>query len=193
MSSQATSSQPTIAVDGRRKRGDASREAILRAATEVIVSDGVAALTHRRVSEVEGVSLARVSYHYPKVDDLLVAATTSYLERFDSSLREMAARSMVEGEPIAEACTGFLFELVTDSDDEFLAMVEVRLALHRTGRAIDDTDVLEVIRAFGADEERAMSIVAALFGFAVLAATTPMPVAREQVRTYVEMILGEDR
>jgi hypothetical protein len=41
-----------------------------------------------------------------------------------------------------------------------------------------------------ADERRAMSIVAAMFGFAVLAATAPEPVARAQVRTYVRSILG---
>jgi len=105
MSVLSAGSQSAITVDGRRKRGDASRLAILTAATEAIVKDGVAALTHRRVSEVAGVSLARVSYHYPKVDDLLVAATTDYLARFDSSLREMAARSMAEGVPISDACT----------------------------------------------------------------------------------------
>jgi len=80
--------------------------------------------------------------------------------------------------------------LVTESDDEFIAMVEVRLALHRRGGAIDDMEVVEAIGAFGADQERRMSIVADLFGFAVLAATTPMSVTREQVRNYVGQILG---
>lgn len=35
-----------------------------------------------------------------------------------------------------------------------------------------------------------MSIVAAMFGFAVLVATAPEPVTRSQVRTYVRSILG---
>jgi hypothetical protein len=69
-------------------------------------------------------------------------------------------------------------------------MVEVRLALHRRGQAVDDVGPVEVIRSFGADEHRAVSIVAAMFGFAVLAATSPAPVTRTQVRTYVHSILG---
>ena len=36
----------------------------------------VGALTHRSVARAAGVPLARVSYHYPRVDDLLVAAAT---------------------------------------------------------------------------------------------------------------------
>jgi AcrR family transcriptional regulator len=175
--------------DGRRQRGDASRRAILDAAVGVIVDDGVAAITHRAVAERAGVSLARVSYHFPKVDDLLVAATTQYLEAFDERLLASAATATAGRRSMVEACTDFLFELVTSGSPEFLAMVEVRLALHRRGRAVDDLGVLGVISSFGADDERARSIVAALFGFAVLAASSPETVTRAQVRTYVRPIL----
>lgn len=82
--------------------------------------------------------LARVSHHFPKVDDLLVAATFRYLEEFDAGLRIMAA----EGGSIVDACTDHLMELLGARSDEFLAMVGVRLALHRRGRAVDDLEVV---------------------------------------------------
>lgn len=179
--------------DGRRQRGDASRRAILDAASHVIADAGVAALTHRAVAEAAGVPLARVSYHFPKVEDLMVAATTQYLDAFDERLRA-SARSAGEGHrSLVEACTEFLFELVTDQAEEFLGMVEVRLALHRRGRSVDAVGVVGVIESFGADPQRARSVVASMFGFAVLAASETEPVTRAQVRAHVRSILGSDR
>src|SRR5690348_16559715 len=86
----AATAAPGGTTDGRRQRGDASRRALLAAASHVIVADGVDALTHRAVAEAAEVPLARVSYHYPKVEDLLLAAATEYLAAFDDRLRTMA-------------------------------------------------------------------------------------------------------
>lgn len=91
---------------------------------------------------------------------------------------------------MVDACTDFLFELVTVRSAEFLGMVEVRLALHRRGRTVDELGAVAIIRSFGADERRARSVVAAMFGYAVLAATVPEPPKRSQVRTFVRSILG---
>jgi AcrR family transcriptional regulator len=178
------------ATDGRRQRGDASRRAILDAASRVIVDDGVGAITHRAVAVAAGVSLARVSYHFPTIDDLLVAATTEYLDAFDQRLLASAVVAAGDTDSMVEACTGFLLDLVTVRSAEFLSMVEVRLALHRRGGPLDQVGVVGVIRSFGADETTAQAIVAALFGFAVLAATSPEPVVRDQVRGYVALVLG---
>lgn len=179
-----------MATDGRRQRGDASRRALLAAASQVIVADGVDALTHRAVAEGAGVPLARVSYHYPKIDDLLFAAATDYLDRFDDRLRDLVEAARVGRRSIVDVCTDFLLELVTVRSAEFLGMVEVRLALHRRGRTVDELGAVGIIRSFGADQRRAQSIVAAMFGYAVLAATAPEPATRSQVRTYVRSILG---
>lgn len=191
MSGNVIAADPPATTDGRRQRGDTSRRAILHAAARVIGDDGVGALTHRAVAEAAGVPLARVSYHYPKVEDLMVAAATEYLQAFDERLRHSAASALTGRRSLVEMCTDFLYELVTERAAEFLGMVEVRLALHRRGRSVDDVGVIGIIGSFGADEARARSIVAAMFGFAVLAASEPEPVTRAQVRTYVRLILGE--
>ena len=177
-------------VDGRRERGAASRHRILTAASIVIVDDGVAGLTHRAVAERAGVPLARVSYHFPTVEDLMIAATSRYLDDFDAQLTRMASAAIADGQPLVEACTDFLEELVGAGAPEFLAMVEVRLALHRRGRIVDDRHVLGVVGSFGVTEEVAGSVVASLFGFAVLAATTDASVPRSLIRSHVGGVLA---
>lgn len=180
----------SAAADGRRRRGETSRRVILDAASDLITRDGVGGLTHRAVAEQAGVPLARVGYHFPTIDDLMVAATARYLQQFDERLGTMATAAVREGRPMVEACTDFLTELIGDGAQEFLAVVEVRLALHRRGRVVDDDRVLEVVRGFGASEEQVGSIVASLFGFAVLAATTDAPVPRELVRAHVHAVFA---
>lgn len=175
--------------DGRRRRGDASRREILDAATVRIVESGVGALTHRVVAEAAGVPLARVSYHFPRMDDLLVAAATQYLEAFGSRLGELAEQARAGERSLVDACTDVLHDLVTTDAAGFLAMVEVRLALARRNQSVADVGIVSVIQSFGADEPRAMSIATAMFGFAVLAAAEPSPVERRVVRTYVQTVL----
>jgi AcrR family transcriptional regulator len=176
-------------VDGRRERGEASRRAILAAASQVIVDAGVAGLTHRAVAERAGVPLARVSYHFPTVDDLLAAATAHYLDDFDRRLADMAAVTIAQGRDVMEACTSFLEELVGPGSAEFLAMVEIRLALHRRGKVVDDEHVIGVLCSFGLEPDVAGTVLSSLFGFAVLAATTDVPVTRDQIRTHVRAVL----
>ena len=72
-------------------------------------------------------------------------------------------------------------------------MVEVRLALARRGRTVDDTGIVPMIESFGADRTRALAIAAAMFGFAVLAAAEPAGVDRAQVRDHVRTVLGRER
>lgn len=176
--------------DGRRRRGVASRRAILDAASRLIAEDGVGALTHRAVARTAGIPLARVTYHFPKVDDLMVAAARQYLQAFDDHLHATAADAVVGERSIVDVCTDVVHQLVTDGAREFLGMVEVRLALARRGRTVDDTGIVPMIESFGADRRRASAIAAAMFGFAVLAAAEPTTVAREHVRDHVLTVLG---
>ncbi|MEI2698234.1 MAG: hypothetical protein V9E94_07760 [Microthrixaceae bacterium] len=176
-------------LDGRRVRGAESRRTILAAASAVIVEDGVGGLSHRVVAERAGVPLARVGYHFPTVDDLMIAATARYLDEFDERLASMAASAVASGRPLAEACADFLEELIGPGAREFLAMVEVRLALHRRGLVVDDTDsIVKVLRGFGAREQQIAPVVASLFGFALLAATTDTPVPRQVVKNHVHVV-----
>jgi AcrR family transcriptional regulator len=178
-------------VDGRRERGDASRRAILDAACRIVADDGVGAVTHRRVARVAGVPPARVSYHFPTIEDLLVTAAHQYLQEFDDRLRAQTEAALVGEASIVEACTTVLHDLATTRAREFLAMVEVRLALTRRGRTVEDPGLVSAIRSFGADGRLARSIIAAMFGFAVLAASEPGEVSRADTEAHVRTILGQ--
>lgn len=189
-STAAESRSPTA--DGRRRRGDASRRVILDAAVRSITDHGVATVTHRSVATAAGVSPARVSYHFPTVDDLLVSAATEYLRAFDERLRSMAEAARAGERSMVEVCTDVLHDLVTDGASTFLGMVEVRLVLARRRRSFDDAGIVSVIASFGASEPRARAIASAMFGFAVLAASGPDPISRHVVREHVRAVLGAE-
>jgi AcrR family transcriptional regulator len=176
-------------LDGRRRRGQASRRAILDAAAAVITEAGVHALTHRAVAAAADLPPARVAYHFPTVEDLMGAAAHRYLADFDDHLRSMAAEAVAGERSIVEVCTDVLHELVTDGAAEFLGMVEVRLALARRGATVEDTGIVPLVASFGVDRHHAESIAAAMFGFAVLAAADPAPVPRARVRDHVRTVL----
>ena len=143
--------------DGRLLRGLASRVAILDGAATVIRDQGVDGLTHRAVAGATGVPLARVSYHFPTVDDLLVAASGHFLAVFDERLAELAQSSRVGERSIVDACTEFLVELLAEGRDDFVAAVQVRIALHRRGLVTDDGSVSDL--PFGSFEDRAVYVV----------------------------------
>jgi DNA-binding transcriptional regulator YbjK len=60
--------------DGRLARGAQTRRRLLDATVLLIAAEGTAAVTHRAVAARAGVSKSVATYHYPAVDDLLVAA-----------------------------------------------------------------------------------------------------------------------
>lgn len=66
--------------DGRRLRGEQRRSELLQATLTVIERDGVAGVSHRAVASVADVSVASITYHFPTLDDLLVAALRSAAE-----------------------------------------------------------------------------------------------------------------
>jgi AcrR family transcriptional regulator len=64
--------------------GDATRKAFLDAAEELLISNGAAAITTRKVAERAGVNQALVHYHFGTIEELLVAA----LERVSVQVKE---------------------------------------------------------------------------------------------------------
>jgi AcrR family transcriptional regulator len=86
------------AVDLRVARGEATREQILEAASEVLRSQGGAATTTRAVAERAGVQLSLVHYHFGGRGGLLAAL----LERENVRLLERQQDLYAAAEPLAE-------------------------------------------------------------------------------------------
>ena len=180
----------TTRADGRRLRGQESRNAILDAAADLIRDLGPDSLTHRAVATLAEVPVARVSYHFPTVDDLLRAAAGRFLGRFNDRLVGLAANATQGSTEIIEACTTFLYELSTTWKSEFIAAVQTRIELSRRGVDTTEPAIVEFISTFGVDRAVAEAVFAAMFGFATLAATEVRSVERTEIQSFVRTILG---
>lgn len=81
------------ATDGRRRKGERRRRLLLEATMRVIERAGAAAVTQRAVAAEAAVPASAVTYYFPTVDDLLVAAVTAVNDDYLRALDACAASS----------------------------------------------------------------------------------------------------
>jgi AcrR family transcriptional regulator len=113
------------AADGRpRLRREATREALIEATAQIILDEGYAAATSRRVAAKAGVKAALVHYYFPSMDDLFVAVLR---DRAESNLAHQR-QAIAEAQPLHA-----LWQLKSAHDaqlfTEFLAMANHRKAI----------------------------------------------------------------
>jgi TetR/AcrR family transcriptional regulator, regulator of biofilm formation and stress response len=77
--------------DGRRRKGERRRRLLIEATMRVIERDGLAAVSQRVVAQEAGVPPSAVTYYFPAVDDLLVAALVTSNDDYLRRLAECAA------------------------------------------------------------------------------------------------------
>jgi AcrR family transcriptional regulator len=65
------------------------RDRILASALAIVGTDGIAALSNRRIAREAGVSLGSVTYHFPTQNDLLREALLSFVAEETSRIREL--------------------------------------------------------------------------------------------------------
>ncbi|WP_433162984.1 TetR/AcrR family transcriptional regulator [Kribbella sp. CA-247076] len=153
-------------VDGRRMRGEQRRSELLRATLAVIERDGVAGVSHRAVAAAADVSVASITYHYPTLDDLLVAALTWAAEDLAA---ELDARGSELGARPADELARLIEHSLVRRRGRTLALYELYLYaarrpdLRETARAWL-VPLTEIARAFTADPHKARLLVAALDG-----------------------------
>lgn len=109
--------------DGRRRKGEARRRALLDAALRVVGREGASAVTQRAVAAEAGVPPTAVLYYFPTVDDLLVAALLDVNDRW------VAAVDALPGD--REAALDGLAALVAGSAEHALAEYELCLLAAR--------------------------------------------------------------
>ncbi|MFD0474027.1 TetR/AcrR family transcriptional regulator [Nonomuraea thailandensis] len=91
--------QGPAGAEGRRaRRHDPQRRTrILDAALEVLVADGVAGITHRKVAARADVPLGSVTYHFASLADLLAQAFAWYVGQrtaeYEALFTEVATRA----------------------------------------------------------------------------------------------------
>jgi AcrR family transcriptional regulator len=111
--------------DERPKVGrEATREALIDATAQIMVDEGYAAATSRRVAAKAGVKPALVHYYFPSMDDLFVAVLR---DKAETNLQRQR-QAIAEPKPLHA-----LWELSSAHDaqlfTEFLAMANHRKAI----------------------------------------------------------------
>lgn len=127
-------SVPSISVDIGGKKSDGTRERILSAAAELIVREGIEALTFRNISERAGLTAAAPTYYFPSISALCNAAQgrlfdmTRHRYRGDAGTGDHA--SLTKDHLIDLLTTVFLRE-ATEFRDLSLACYPVYVQAHR--------------------------------------------------------------
>jgi TetR/AcrR family transcriptional regulator len=134
-----------------------TRDAILEAAAKVLVEEGVAALTSRRVSQRAGVKSQLVHYYFRTMSDLMVAV----VRRAGDEALKSAVRAAASLEPLRT-----LWELDTKARAS-----TVYLELAALGKQDEQLNA-EIVRY--AEQGRAFQAEAIAQHFAVHGATTPI-------------------
>jgi AcrR family transcriptional regulator len=134
------------AADERPKVGrEATREALIEATAQIILDEGYAAATSRRVAAKAGVKPALVHYYFPSMDDLFVAVLR---DKAEANL-QLQRQAMAEAEPLHA-----LWQLSGAHDaqlfTEFLAMANHRKAIR--------SEIISYAMRFRDIEEGAMTL-----------------------------------
>jgi DNA-binding transcriptional regulator YbjK len=159
--------------DGRLVRGEASKKAILSAATRVVAGSGVSALTHRTVAEQARVSHSLVTYHFSSAADLRRAVFTHAGDRLATALERLIAERPSPHD-VPQVAATLAVSMVGDLRDENITCYEMVLA------AIRDPGLRPTARAFGRrlavllepqaqGQERASAASSAVLGYIMTA------------------------
>jgi AcrR family transcriptional regulator len=145
----------TAADERPRVRREATREALIEATAQIILDEGYAAATSRRVAAKAGVKAALVHYYFPSMDDLFVAV-----------LRDKAEDNLVhQRQAIADAQPLHALWQLNKAHDaqlftEFLAMANHRKAIRSEivayamrFRDLEEGVVTLALKAHGVDLE----------------------------------------
>jgi len=99
-----------------------TRQALIQAAMEIMLEDGYAAVTSRRVAARAGVKPPLVHYYFPSMDDLFLAALRSGAEAH----LEFQRKALTSAEPLRA-----MWDANTDPERTGLAVEFMALARHR--------------------------------------------------------------
>jgi DNA-binding transcriptional regulator YbjK len=127
------------------------RERILVATLEVIATEGLDAVRHRRVAEIAGVSPGSTTYHFASRGDLVEEAFTYYLDEA-SAVLDSLAEPISEGDDPVEALVRYITALLTrEFRTAGLVQAEYELILHATrspelARRLADWEDAHVVR-----------------------------------------------
>ncbi|MFR9793978.1 TetR/AcrR family transcriptional regulator [Streptomyces sp. MB22_4] len=191
---EAPAERRTADGEGRRTRrhDPRRRECVLDAALQVLVEDGVAGITHRKVAARADVPLGSVTYHFASLTDLCAQAFGRYVEQrtaeYEALFTEVTSREdlidilveLVRGGPSRHrsAVLGFELHLAALRDPALRALTR---EWTRSSRAV-------LARFTG--PETAARLDALLEGMIMHALLSTDREPREETRAAIVQVLG---
>jgi AcrR family transcriptional regulator len=120
----------------RRKNDDGRRDDLIAAATKVIVRDGVAAATTRRIAAEAGVPLGTVHYWFASKDDLFAAVVETVLGELESAVSATQNQAMRPDDSgavdLLESCRAAWRVVEADEPGRQLSLYEMTTVALRT-------------------------------------------------------------
>lgn len=173
-------------VDGRLARGERRRAQLIDATLTLIERDGVAAVSHRAVARIAGVSPSAALHHFATLDDLLVAALVS------ANDESIAALQRVED---VDRLADYVVDEITTHRARYVALYELYLLAARRSalrpEAFRWMDALrQAARRLGADEAAGTALVATVDGIGLQALIREQFPEREDIRDVLARALG---
>ena len=91
-----------------------TKNKIARTARAILAKDGYGALTMRRVASACGISPGNLTYHFPSVDDLMVAAMNLGLEEYQQQIASYIKKQpTVQDKTLTELVTFFVHDALS--------------------------------------------------------------------------------
>ncbi|GAA2185143.1 TetR/AcrR family transcriptional regulator [Leucobacter alluvii] len=175
----------------RRRDPEGRRLAILTAATEIIVEQGHAALTHRAVAKRASVPLGSTTQYFSSIDDLRECALQQLAEEIDESIARLEpfVATMVEHpDPIIDEMLAYLEDPRTVHADIALmtsGMTDARLR----ALALRWPERLVELLSTRIGEERAVAIAVLMDGATMHAGLTGTPLGRDEITRIMRALM----
>lgn len=109
-----------------------TREQAIHAAYQVIVECGVQGATYRKIAAQAQLSPGTLTYHFPTIDALLLAAFEQFSDRFSTSFRQrmLAATSQAQ---VCDAVVDFICGDIWPTPEHLLVTFELYAMASRSG------------------------------------------------------------
>ncbi|MDQ8043836.1 MAG: TetR family transcriptional regulator [Patulibacter sp.] len=130
-----------------RARGLARREALLRAAVEIVAERGVGGATHRAIAERAGVPPSTTTYFFSSIDELILEALRHFTQQRVAQFNELSAMLAERQSEPAEIAQLFAEILCAAPQQHEVAQFEAYLDASR--RDSEDREaVVSILEAF---------------------------------------------
>lgn len=180
--------------DGRRAKGERSKQELIEATLRVVARSGVAGVSHRTVAREANMPATAAAYYFQGIDDLLTAALARSMDDDAEQMRRLAANADGGADglrALAERMAEVIAEpgaLLAEYELYLLAAREpkLRAATHRWMDAVGD-----FARRYTDDPVRIQILVSVVDGMLLQGLLHKRPPTADQFEAVLKTVLIE--